>query len=177
MQKIILNSCFGGYSWSKEAEYNYIIRKGYKKIRFVRSSYGNNRDISLDEYFDGKDDYDKCILVRVKEAKRISPESHVMYEDDDDWTPFWNREIDREDPVAIQLLEEKGTKYCSGPHARLTIQEYDSENWVADISEYDGIESLDLKPRVTKQKIRDCKNTEEVIKYLETFNLFKYDEE
>lgn len=177
MQKIILNSCFGGYSYSKEAEYDYIIRKGFKKIRFVKSSFGNNRDISFAEYFDGKDDYDKCILVQVKEAKRIFPESYVAYEDGNDWITFWDRDIDREDPVAIQLLEEKGTEYCSGPHARLVIQEYDSENWFANISEYDGIESLDLKPRVTRQKIRDCKNTEEVIKYLETFNLFKYDKE
>lgn len=75
-------------------------------------------------------------------------------------------DIDREDPVAIQVLEEKGSKFCSSAFAKLYIKEYDADDFIPNIDEYDGMETLELTPRVTEERIRACRNINEVVELL-----------
>ena len=172
MQKIVLNSCFGGYGWSNRAIVDYLERKGITNIRLVKT-VGSYEYVDIPEslfFNDSVYTYGKTVLVKGKYLD-------WKYAEPDEWYPFYSRSIDRKDPIGIQLLEEKGSDYCSGEHAKLVIEEYDDENWIAHIDEYDGSEDLELEPLIRRNKIRDCKSTEEVIKYLETFNLFRYDKE
>lgn len=170
MQKIVLNACFGGYGWSNHAIVDYLERKGITNIRLVKT-------VGSDEYVDIPESlffnnsvytYGKTVLVK---GRYLDWE----YAKPDEWYSFYGGNIDRKDPIGIQLLEEKGSDYCSGAYSKLVIREYDDENWVAHIDEYDGSENLELQPLIRKSKIRDCKNMEEVIEYLETFDLFRYD--
>lgn len=110
MKKVVVNSCYGGYGWSKEA---------------------------LDEY-----------------ERRTGV--HVEY----------GGRIDREDPVAIQMLEELGSKFCSGRFADLTIETYDDSIFRYEIDEYDGIESLTLFPALTEDRVRSCRSMDEVVNLL-----------
>ena len=74
--------------------------------------------------------------------------------------------IDREDPVAIQVLEDMGSEFCSSVSAKLYIEEYDADDFIPSVDEYDGLESLELTPRVTEERIRSCGNIDEVVKLL-----------
>ena len=74
--------------------------------------------------------------------------------------------LDREDPVAIQVLEDMGSKFCSSNFSELFIEEYDENDFIPSIDEYDGMESLELTPRVTEARIRACRSIDEVIDLL-----------
>ena len=74
--------------------------------------------------------------------------------------------LDREDPIAIQVLEEKGSKFCSSEFSELFIEEYDENDFIPSVDEYDGMESLELTPRVTEARIRACRSIDEVINLL-----------
>lgn len=74
--------------------------------------------------------------------------------------------LDREDPVAIQVLEEKGSKFCSSEFSELYIEEYDANDFIPSVDEYDGMESLELTPRVTEARIHACRNINEVVELL-----------
>lgn len=144
MRKIIINRCFGGYYWSNEAILDYIKRKDIEyRIK------PNNNIVVKGKYLD-----------------------NTLY-DEDEWYSFYGGMINREDPVAIQLLEEKGSKYCSGRFSELEIEEYDEEDWIPSIDEYDGLESLELTARLTEARIRDCNSIDEVIKLLNRLKLIK----
>ena len=56
---------------------------------------------------------------------------------------FYGRDLDRDDPILIQVLNQLGVMECSGDHASLrivevpdgvewTIEEYDGKEWVAE---------------------------------------------
>lgn len=54
---------------------------------------------------------------------------------------FGGRDIERDDPRLISLLEEKGSDYVSGCYASLKIVEIpDDVEW--EIDEYDGLENV-----------------------------------
>ncbi len=84
--------------------------------------------------------------------------------------------IERDDPEAIKLLEEKGSEYCSGVYSKLVIQEYDEKDYIANIDEYDGVESLHLIPRITEARIRECGNIDEVVALLSRLKVFVNEE-
>ena len=84
---------------------------------------------------------------------------------------YWDLDL-RSDPDAIRLLEEKGSKYCSGGFANLEIEEYDEDLWIPEVDEYDGFESLKLVPRLSESRIRNCRSFDEVIELLRRLNLF-----
>ena len=50
--------------------------------------------------------------------------------------------IDRENPVAIQVLEDMGSKFCSSNFSKLYIEEYNENDFIPSIDEYDGCESI-----------------------------------
>lgn len=80
--------------------------------------------------------------------------------------PFYDDDIDREDPVAIQILEEFGSAFCSGLYSQLAIEEYDDSLFRYEIDEYDGVEHLTLFPAMTEDRVRSCGSMDEVINLL-----------
>ena len=74
--------------------------------------------------------------------------------------------LNREDPVAIQVLEDMGSKFCSSDFSELYIEEYDADDFIPSVNEYDGMESLELTPRVTEERIRACRSIDEVVEFL-----------
>lgn len=100
-------------------------------------------------------------LKILSDIKGISP-----------YTLEWEYDL-REDSDAIALIEERGSEFCSGECAELIVEEYDGDKFIADISEYDGWESLHLIPRFTEAMIRACSSIDEVVDLIKSLNLFK----
>ena len=83
---------------------------------------------------------------------------------------YWDGDL-REDQVAIAVLEEYGSEWCSSKFAKLDIATYNEEDYIADIDEYDGAESLKLIPRITESRIRNCRNVDEIVDLLGRLNV------
>ena len=86
---------------------------------------------------------------------------------------FWGGNICRTDSVAIALLEEKGSEFCSGPYSSLKIAEYDDEYFEYDIDEYNGIETLKLIHLLSEDRIRSCSSMDEVVELLRKCNVIR----
>lgn len=82
------------------------------------------------------------------------------------WTPFYDFLIERDDEVAISVLEDLGWKACSNIYSHLCIEEYDDTKYTYEISEYDGLEQLILTPIVTEDFLRSH-TIDEIIAYLD----------
>ena len=59
------------------------------------------------------------------------------------WDHFYNRDIDRADPILVQVVETLGDK-ASGDYAKLAIEEL-PKGTLYRITEYDGYESIETK--------------------------------
>jgi len=138
--KIVINDCYGGFGLSPKAEVEYIKRKLGKKAFFYESHYSKNHTKSI---------YTKISLSLAEKAfcphvvtkdLGASPTSEEMNE-----YYFSEGDIDRADPILIQIVEELGKK-ANGQCAELKIVEIpDGIRWV--ISEYDGIERVEEEHR------------------------------
>ena len=80
---------------------------------------------------------------------------------------------DRTDDILIQVIEEFKSKNL--PICGLDIEEYDDENFDYEISDYDGMESLELVPIINITKLQSLNSTEEIKEYLDFLNI-KYKE-
>lgn len=76
-------------------------------------------------------------------AKIVTKEFGFTYHDwgADDET-FWCDSDQRTNPKLVELMETKGSKWCSGTYARLKVVEIpDDVDW--EISDYDGVETVE----------------------------------
>ena len=161
MAKIILNGCFGGYGWSKKGILAVLQKKNFKNLKFFATVYptpGNRKTIQISEQE----------FLQFEEHRRTSTGCYIgsVYIEDEtgkEWSDF---DINREDPDAIAVLEERGAKFCSGDYSDLYIEDYDENLFVASIDEYDGVETLRLSPNLSEESIRACKNIDEIVELL-----------
>jgi len=135
MKKVLINTCFGGYSLSKEATDLYCQKAGINATWYRRMSKQTQLERiaeppSTEEclplinfYYCLNDDY----------GERIS----VIQND----TIFYADEIKRDDPLLIETVEELGSEKASGPYADLKIVAI-PEDVVYEITDYDGRESV-----------------------------------
>jgi hypothetical protein len=127
MTKIVYNACYGGFSLSHEAIMRYAEIKGI-------TMYTHEQDRFMNYYLCPVEEFDR-ILAEEKD-KPIGPSrfarSNAMY--------FSDRDIDRADPVLVQVVEELGHK-ANGRHARLCIEDVPAGTLYR-IDEYDGNESV-----------------------------------
>lgn len=161
MRKVILNECFGGYGFSPLFIAEYLDRIGAPNVTFHKTTYTKDRQrcdipITRDQFVEGAVFYVYACV---------------------DGEDFYQYDIRRTDPVAIAILEELGSKACSGYCAKLEIEEYDETKYAARINEYDGNESLSLTHLLTADMIRSCKTTDEIIDLLTEVNAFVPPEE
>jgi len=157
MRKVILNKCFGGYSFSPEFIAEYLERTGAKNVTYQKTVYaklGEREDIPMtrDQFVEHSAGFDAYACV--------------------DGERFEDRDIERDDPVAVEILEELGSKACSGRYALLGIEKYNETKYAARIEEYDGDETLVLTRLLTPDMIRACKSTDEIIDLLTEVNAF-----
>lgn len=150
--EIVINKCYGGFGVSGEALFE-LIKRGSKNVRSYKAH----------EYFDSS--WEIGIKKVKREQKKPKPDwlpegwvlnnwgntlfdeenekaynfKEYCFEEENEWKP-------RTDTVLIQLIKEKGSKWCSGSCAKLEIVEIpDDINW--EISEYDGMETVREKSR------------------------------
>ena len=113
MTKIVINKCFGGFGLSTKAFELYLT---LKNIPFEVSEPA----IRL---WDLEKDYWKAGMVGEDEGY------------------LYDREIDRDDPVLVRVVEELGSEEASGHFAELKVVKVpDDVKW--HIAEYDGYEHV-----------------------------------
>jgi hypothetical protein len=123
MTKVVYNACYGGFGLSKEAVLRYAELKGIKLYEYVDPAWKNmgfHMWIKVPQ-----EEYDKMNNVQQRDA----------------W--FHDRDIDRADPILVQVVEELGEK-ASGRCANLVIQEI-PKGTAYRITEYDGYESIETR--------------------------------
>ena len=170
MKKVILNGCFGGYSWSRQGIVEYlkeVNRHEQIDVRYTKQFCKWNGS----KYHRGEIEY-------ITPEEYVEIDRHASYDGGYyevgvtvNGYGFWDRGIERTDEYAITVLEKYGTEFCSGDCASLYIDEYDDENYDWHIAEYDGSEDLEMIPVVNPEKIDACKNTEEILDYLESIDI------
>ena len=130
MKKIVINNDFGGFGLSHAATMRYAELKGIKLYPFVAEGYG----ISPLKIYEPEVD---------PEWKLIFYYTSPNAKDDEDAEGFYDRNLARDDPLLIQVVEEMKEK-ASGRHAHLKIVEIpDNVDW--EIEEYDGAEWVSEK--------------------------------
>lgn len=120
MKKIVINTCFGGFSLSDAAiEYMALCGHRESKIAIIEHDF-------------------QMILDREDEDDSYFQDSSCL--------SYYLDLIDREDPYLVDAVENLGP-FASGYYSRLRIVEIpDDVNWVLD--DYDGVESIHEAHRV-----------------------------
>jgi hypothetical protein len=127
MTKVVYNACYGGFSLSKEACQRYWDIKG-QSIWIEDALWGFTVWlVPPEERLEQKEWSSMTVDERVAHNKAHSEQT------------WYNRNVDRHDPVLVQVVEELG-KNASGDFADLTIDEVDGPYR---IDEYDGFESVE----------------------------------
>lgn len=126
MRKVVINMCFGGFGLSHKATMRYAEIKGIKLYPYfsdiTKEIYGREAQIGNDTFCHS---YLKSPVTAGKSG--------------DHWS---DREIERDDPMLIQVVEEMG-RGANGRFAELkivkipndvefTIKEYDGNEWIAE---------------------------------------------
>lgn len=133
--KIVINSCYGGFSLSDKATEMYLALKGKKYYK-----YPNKWDIMGSQF----------LFCPKEEYERLESEYKQKY---GDWKKFnelnlyfCNREIPRNDPDLIEVVEKLG-KEANGQFANLKIVNIpDDVKW--EVCEYDGNETVEEVHRI-----------------------------
>lgn len=138
--KIVINRCYGGFGISHEGMMRYFEIKGQKVWPEQGGGYWQfwtywivppeNRPESKEG------DAFYAMSMADRQAYNKAHSELTLYE----------RDISRNDPALVQMVEELGSDKASSKHAELVIVEIpDDISW--DIAEYDGMERVEEKHR------------------------------
>ena len=133
MTKVVYNACYGGFSLSKEAVQRYWEIKGQQVW------------IEDDKECPSLGIWTVWLTppeerpVRKKNWKSLSMDERIAYNRAYSEQTWHNRNVDRHDPVLVQVVEELGDK-ANGQCAKLRIAEVSGPYR---IDEYDGSESVE----------------------------------
>lgn len=126
MPKVVYNACYGGFGLSKEAVLRYAELKGIKLYEYVDPKFGNMGFHMWTKV--PQEEYDK--MTREEQNK-------VWFNDSD---------IERTDPILVQVVEELGDK-ANGRCAKLAVQDL-PKGTMYRIDEYDGYESVETRDSI-----------------------------
>jgi hypothetical protein len=133
MQKVVINSCYGGFGLSNFAVMEFAKAKGVQLYAFKR-------------YYDKEPIIEKPITL--DEALTSSNVSFYTTPDQQKDSFYWkDLDIPRNDPFLIYLIEHYGSKKISGDLANLTIVDDIPDDVEWQIEEYDGFEHVAEKHR------------------------------
>lgn len=151
MQKIVINSCYGGFSISAKAVKRMAELNG--KPCYLFKGFGENGYNNPCSLEDLGNSYFSAFAVPnpIEAAKSQDNWSQMSMEERRASNKRWseisldNRPSKRDDPILIKVVEELG-KEANGRCAELKIVEIpDGVEW--EIDEYDGVESVEEKHR------------------------------
>ena len=134
MARVVFNSCYGGFSLSKEACQRYWDIKGQQV--WIEQDPGY---ISLDMFTVWLVPPAERIKHKsTKEFFAMSMDERVAYNKAHSEQTWYYMNVSRHDPALVQVVEELGKK-ANGDHADLQIEEVDG---LYKIEEYDGNETV-----------------------------------
>jgi len=130
MQKIAINSCYGGFHLSYLAHKRYAELAGREFYAFVHTC--QNDEFIPFELKEGEAEPTLLRYFDIPNANRSSARNHSLN---------LCVSVKRNDPILIQVIEELGEK-ASGRFGKIKIVEIpDGINW--EIKDYDGMESVE----------------------------------
>jgi hypothetical protein len=133
MTKIVINSCFGGFSVSRKAILRYAELKGIP-LYIEKTDWDDIYWTVPKEDRVGvlcEDDFYKASIEDRKKSNEFY-EAHTIS----------NRYFDRTDPILVQVVEELGDD-ANGDCARLQVVSLEKGTLYC-INEYDGYESIEI---------------------------------
>lgn len=132
--KIVINNCFGGFGLSHEATLRYFDIKGI-------TVYPEQGNIALGHwtYWTTKPE-DRLESKEGREFHNMSIEDRQAYNKQWSEQTVYERDIARNDPALVQVVEELGSK-ANGKYSELKVVDV-PDNVLWHISEYDGRESV-----------------------------------
>ena len=134
--KIVINTCYGGFSLSPNGERRYLELSGQNAYYYKRYKYkctdGINEFIRIDNIEDVPDIFFYC--TTYDQGKIISDYPNDI---------FNSRDIKRNDPTLVQVVEELGEE-SFGRCARLKVVDIEKGRWFK-IDEYDGLETIQYR--------------------------------
>jgi hypothetical protein len=129
--KVVINTCFGGFGLSQRAVMRYAELKGIKLYRYYDQ-------ITLEVYGPGRLDEGGLVHYTTQPVK--CDKHSVLIGDIPEGVYFSERDIERNDPLLVQVVEELGPD-ANGRCAKLSVIEIpDGINY--EIDEYDGNEHI-----------------------------------
>lgn len=136
-KKIVVNKCYGGFGLSMKALRRLAELKGHEVYFYVTSKY-KHKD-GVDEYKRIEDESEKRLCAHC-----LKQDLGLTCGDEINKADFMNdRDIDRDDPDLIRVVEELGDE-ANGQFAALHITEIpEGIEW--EIGEYDGQEWVEEK--------------------------------
>lgn len=134
--KIVINSCYGGFSLSPKGERRYLELKGLQSYFYKQSKYNYSDNTweftRIDNIDDVPDIFFYC--TTYDQGKTISDYPKDI---------FHCRDLERNDPILVKVVEELGTA-SFGKCARLEVVDIEKGRWFK-IDEYDGYESIQYR--------------------------------
>lgn len=136
--KIVKNNCFGGFSLSNKAEKRLAELEGKEYYVFktdYSEGYDKKKNIPVDINEKGMFVHAYSVPNPDELSDKERNEKYIYY-----------RDIPRDSPLLLQVIEELGLEESSGSCAELEIVEIpDDVDW--EIDEYDGLETIREKHR------------------------------
>jgi hypothetical protein len=133
MTKVVYNACYGGFSLSKEAVQRYWEIKGQQVWIEDDKEYPSFAIWTV--WLTPPEERP----VRKKNWESLSMDERIAYNRAESEQTWYDRNVDRHDPVLVQVVEELGDK-ANGRCAKLRIAEVSGPYR---IDEYDGSESVE----------------------------------
>lgn len=137
--KVVINGCYGGFSLSPEAQLRYVQLKNNGTLYFYKKTKYIYRDgVSEYEQFHptSNGSYSYFNFAVLNDLGPVVQEDSTGCIKDAKF--FYDRDLDRDDPVLVQVVEEMGAA-ANGSYASLEVIEIpDDVSWA--IKEYDGNE-------------------------------------
>jgi hypothetical protein len=134
--KIVINSCYGGFSLSPRGERRYLELKGHKSYFYKQTKYncsnGKTEFTRIDHIDDVPDIFFYCTTYDQGKTLPGYPKDI-----------FHSRDLKRSDPILVKVVEELGAE-SFGKCAELEIVDIDKGRWFK-IDEYDGYESVQYR--------------------------------
>lgn len=134
--KLVINNCYGGFSLSPKGLKRYLELKGKEAYFYVQTSYKFQNNVDAFERIDNIESINTPFVycTTYDQGKTISD-----YPED----TFYGREIERNDPILVQVVEELGRE-ASSSYSYLVVKEIENGRWYK-ITEYDGFESIEYR--------------------------------
>ena len=139
IHSVVINACYGGFSLSHEATLRYLELCG----RPVWPEDNKFSSLTGPTYWLVPPDGDRVSSGTPENWHEMTPAERQAHNQKWEDQTFYPRDVARDDPYLVQVINELGSEKASGRHAQLKvldipadveweIEEYDGSEWVAE---------------------------------------------